>query len=232
MQGTWTKDVAAVSSAWGIFVFARGTDDNVYYRRLSGGAWSGWTSLAGQTSAAPAAAADASGVHLVVRAQDGMWTRRWNGTNFENWVFLGANASGTPAVAASASGVYVFVRAQSDAGTWVNRYTAGAWSGFTSLNWATNASPVAAGEVGGAAVHVFVRGNDGNLYWGRMVPAGFTGFALVGWPGRGRRRVGVTRSGRRLGAASRGRPSCCSCAVAVTLCSPSRRPAASGQCHG
>ncbi len=37
----------------GIFVFARGTDDGVDYRRLSGGAWSGWTSLVGQTSAAP-----------------------------------------------------------------------------------------------------------------------------------------------------------------------------------
>jgi hypothetical protein len=182
LQGTWTKDIAAVSSNWGIFVFARGTDDGVYYRRLTGGGWGAWTSLAGQTSAQPAVAANGNGVYLVVRAQEALWSRRWNGTNFENWVLLGANATGNPAAGGSSAGAYAFVRSKTDSSVWVSRNTGGSWGAFTSLNWASNASPAAVVESGGGAVHLFVRGNDNNLYWGRMLPAGFTGFLSLGGP--------------------------------------------------
>jgi hypothetical protein len=180
MQGTWTKDLAAVSSNWGLFVFARGTDDAPYYRRLSGGAWGPWTTLLGTISSAPAAAADGNGVYVFARAREGIWTRKFNGAIFEDWVWLGDGCTGDPAAAAASSGVYVFTRA-TDSGVRANRLS-GLWSGFQPLNWGTNGSPCAVTQADGATVHLFVRGYDNNLYAGRYISAGFAGFANLGGP--------------------------------------------------
>ena len=59
MQGNLTSDVAAVSSSYGLHVFARQSDGQLWTRLLSGGAWSPWTALGGSPRATPTAVATA-----------------------------------------------------------------------------------------------------------------------------------------------------------------------------
>jgi hypothetical protein len=113
-------------------VFARGTDNALWRRAYSGGAWQAWERLGGVLSSAPAVASWAPGrLDVVIRNADNALSHKaYTGTGWTAWKGLGGVLTSSPAATSWASGrLDVFVR-NVDNGLSHKAYTAG--TGWTS----------------------------------------------------------------------------------------------------
>jgi hypothetical protein len=162
-------------------VFARGADDSLWTRHLSGGAASPWTSLGGIIVGAPAAVSRQAGtLDVFVRGSDNaLWTRHLENGSWTGWSTLGGVVVDAPGTASAATGtIDVFVKG-SDNALWTRRLDSTGWTPWNSLGGGLTSRPSAASAAPGT-LDVFIRGLD-NAMWTRHL--GATGWA--GWTSLG-----------------------------------------------
>jgi hypothetical protein len=182
LGGYLTSDAAVASDASGAWVFVRGLDNALYYRRFDGTSWTpSWISLGGYVTSNPTAVSTPSGPRVFVRGFDNaLYTGAFTGTAFSGWTSLGGLVtSNTAAAAWDGSGVRVFVGGF-DHAVYTGRYAQG-WSGWTSLGGTITSDPAAVFD--GVRVWVFARGNNNNLFVGSSIAPNLTGFGWVGLGG-------------------------------------------------
>ncbi|MGP4084562.1 glycoside hydrolase family 27 protein [Streptomyces sp. KR55] len=148
---------------------ARGADGGIVQR----GPASDWSSLGmpgGRTTyGRPAAAVDAQGrVHVAVRtAADDVWTRSRDASGeWSAWTSLGGTVSGSPTLVTVGDAVVLYARA-GDYTLWQQRYSSGAWQGWTKRHeFPSAAFEGALGAVAGpdGAVDAVFRGVDGRVH--------------------------------------------------------------------
>ena len=148
--------VAAVAVASGSQLFAQGRDDSLRTGSVSGGSWSGWTSLPGGTifAGVPAVATTSAGLFVFDRTTSGSVEYVWQATpgsgRWQGPVKLGSSlVSSDPSVVTWRDGrIQVFARLGSGAiGTDVLRTAGGqatAWQVWPSLKGDLAGPPVAA----------------------------------------------------------------------------------------
>ena len=115
-----------------IYVFAKGADNAIWYRRWSGSEWEGWQSLGGILTSEPFAVARRSQFFVFARGGDNaLWYRRLNGTTWDGWQTLGGSLTSAPAAATlEPSGfVFAFVKSSDDA------YSVRYWDGVRWADW-------------------------------------------------------------------------------------------------
>jgi hypothetical protein len=158
-------------SSYRLDVFWRGHGDDaaVYRRSWNGSAWSGTSSLGGETSSSPAVAAPASGrLDLFARGSDNaVWTRRYNGSSWSGWTYLAGLTYASPAASArrGTSIVDVFLRGTDN--SVYHRYRNGSWSpGWVSIGAPPGGATSAPAAVSNASgrIEVFVRGGDSAIW--------------------------------------------------------------------
>ncbi|GEC08230.1 hypothetical protein SSP24_58850 [Streptomyces spinoverrucosus] len=148
---------------------ARGTDGRIVQRGPS----ANWSSLGvpgGRTTyGRPAATVDAQGrVHVAVRtAADDVWTRSRDASGeWSEWTSLGGTVGGSPTLVAVGDAVVLYARA-GDYTLWQQRYSAGAWQGWTKRHeFPSAAFEGALGAVAGpdGTVDAVYRGVDGRVH--------------------------------------------------------------------
>ena len=149
-------------------LFAKGTDQALWWKHYQSGSWGTWESLGGILTADPAATSSAAGhLDVFVRGTDGsLWSKYTTdgGATWSNWISLGGRlAAGTgPAACSWGSGrLDVFVQG-TDGALWHKGGT-DTWSDWQSLGGRLTSSPAAASS-GSSMIDVFVRGTDGALW--------------------------------------------------------------------
>ena len=133
IEGTVTSNLAVAANQMGVFVFARGPDGSLYYRRGVDGNFGPWTSLGGVGISDPSACADGGGVHVFMRqAGRSIWYRRFDGSTWSRLGVARRQRGRRPLRESPARRAAVFVRG-SDGSAWCNRSFFGSWSGFQPL---------------------------------------------------------------------------------------------------
>jgi uncharacterized protein YvpB len=146
----------------GMNVFVPGTDGAIWFKGWDGAAWSGWSSLGGPFTGAPAVASWGPGrVDVFTTGLDQqLWHRWFAGGGWSGWESLGGALTSAPAVAAwGPNRLDVFARGTDNA--MVHRWWDGAaWSvGWESLGGVLTSAPAVAAW-GPNRLDVFVRGTD------------------------------------------------------------------------
>jgi murein DD-endopeptidase MepM/ murein hydrolase activator NlpD len=173
-------DVAAPASG-SLDVFARGTDNGLWHRTYSSGAWSAWQSLGGALSADPSAVASGNGhVDVFVRGTDrAIWHRGYDGSSWGTWESLGGSVSSGPDAASPGTGRLDIVARGSDNALWHRAFDGSSWGPWQSLGGALTSDPSLVSGLGDR-LDAFVRGTDGGIYH-----RAFSGGAWSGWEGIG-----------------------------------------------
>jgi subtilisin family serine protease len=182
-------DAALVSASGSLWVFLRGGDGALWYRKETGpGTFTPWASLGGLFLSNPAAVWDGTSVWVFERGFDsGLWYRKQDGPNsFGPWTTLGPAIVSDPSAVWDGASVWVFARG-TDNGVWYRRQTGP--SMFAA--WAT-LGPAILSDLAvvrdATSIWVFGRGTDSGL-WYRKQTSGSTfaswtslGPAIVGDP--------------------------------------------------
>jgi serine/threonine protein kinase len=186
--------VAAVVVGGGSELFAQGRDDSLRTGSVSGGSWSGWTSLPGGTifAGVPAVASSPAGLFVFDRTTSGSLEYLWQATpgsgRWKGPVTLGSTlVSSDPSVVTWPDGrIQVFARLGSGAiGTDVLRTAGGqatAWQVWRSLGGDLAGPPVAAMDSTGHP-QVFGLAPDGSLQVDAMTGPVTGAYPVGQWTG-------------------------------------------------
>lgn len=170
LGGVLTESPAATKDGGsGLWVFARGTDNALYYRTTGDGVnWSSWASLGGVATSAPAAATGTRLCAFVRGSDNALYSRSTtDGANWTGWVSLRTPPNGglTSAPAATRDGgtrLWVFARGADNALWYCTSGDGLNWSPWASLGGVLTAAPAAATLNG--RLYAFARGSDNRLY--------------------------------------------------------------------
>jgi peroxiredoxin len=167
LPGVASAPAVCAQNANSLDLFAKGTDQALWWKHYQSGSWGTWESLGGILTADPAATSSAAGhLDVFVRGTDGaLWQREYSNGVWGSWSSLGGIMyPGTgPAASSWGSGrLDVFVEG-TDSALW-HRSHSGTWSGWESLGGRLTSSPGATSP-GSSMIDVFVRGTDGALWW-------------------------------------------------------------------
>jgi len=155
----------------------RGTDNRLYWNKLSSGTWTGWGSLSGATPSAPTICSSGSNMILVVRGLDNgiylkifsndMWSSSWNSP--------GGATNDQPACAILDSTLYLVVRGL-DSVTYANSMSlaTSTWSGWANLGGQTPSAPVLVGTSSANRLDLVVRGLANGIYHKAFVNGAWT----------------------------------------------------------
>ncbi len=140
--------------------------------------WSGWESLGGVLTSAPAVCSWASGrLDVFVRGTDNALWHKWYSGGWSGWESLGGVlSSGPAAVSWAPNRIDVFVRGTDNA-LW-HKWYSGAWSGWESLGGVLTSDPAVCSWASGR-LDVFVRGTD-NALWHKWYSGGWSGWESLG----------------------------------------------------
>jgi hypothetical protein len=190
-SGTFVGAPSAI--AWGgkVTVAVRGTDNALWIDTLSGGSWSGWTSLGGTLTSSPTITSqNSSDLEVFIRgSDDGLWQDSYNGSSWSGWGSLGAPSSGTfindPSATSRSNGVItVYVDGanhQVYEKYWV---TATGWSGWNSTGSGTLTSSPDVSAESSTNESIFGRSSSGALVRDTWTSAsGWSGWNTVGGGG-------------------------------------------------
>ncbi len=158
---------AVCTSGSSIYVFAQGTNGELYQKTWTG-SWSGWQSLGGSLTSSPAAGSTSAGViDVFERGTDGaLWqqTTTNGGSSWSGWTSLGGQIASGTGSAVCTSGSRLDVLAQGTNGALYQKTWTGSWSNWTSLGGSLTSSP-AATSLGNGLIDVFARGTDGAVWY-------------------------------------------------------------------
>jgi hypothetical protein len=161
LGGTLISTPESAVDSTGLYVFGVGTDHALWYRRLSGGAWSSWKSLGGYLTTDVAAAVDSTGLYVFGRGGDmAMWYQRFNAGSSTGWTTMGGAITSFPSAVVTPSGIDVVARG-ADLAIWHRRAT-GSPNGWSSLGGYLISAPSATVDRG--ELYVFGVGGD-NAMW-------------------------------------------------------------------
>jgi hypothetical protein len=122
LGGQLTSPPWPVSSGAGQFVFVRGTDNSMWYRKFLGPSWSAWYTLGGTLTSFPSAASKGTDLFVFTAGTDnnGLWYQRLpnnspgGGTlpsDWTGWLGLGGQLTSIPIAAEhTTDGLFVFLR--------------------------------------------------------------------------------------------------------------------------
>src|SRR5674536_103092 len=168
LSGQLTASPASVSWADGIIdVFARGTDNALWWRNTSNGGttWSSWESLGGQLAATTGAAVSSQATGkldvFVVGTDNALWHRSYASGTWSAWESLSGQFTASPAAVSWADGRIDLFGRGSDNALWWRNYSNSAWSSWTSLSGqlAATTGPAVSSQRAGQ-LDVFVIGSD------------------------------------------------------------------------
>jgi peptidoglycan/xylan/chitin deacetylase (PgdA/CDA1 family) len=175
---------AAARAGQSVVVVGRGTDGAVWLRTRGGtGTWSGWQSLGGITSAAPAVAGWSDGrLDVFCRgANNQLYTRTLRpGIGWSGWTSLGGVLTTAPAVAASGSGSLEVAVASTDQAVRVRSLRAGTWSGWQLLGGRTYSAAAVVWDGARGRPVVVVRGTNNAAYTAERAAGVWTGWQSHG----------------------------------------------------
>lgn len=194
LGGVATSRPVVVSNAPNeLWLFVRGLDFALWFRRLQAGVWSAWTSLGGVLASAPVAVASGAGhVDVFARGLDrALWRRAWTPAGWRAWESIDGDLVGEPAVATTAPD-RLDVAALDGAGMLAHRRFDGAkWNAWTTLDGPFVDAPALI-QAGPDQMDIFTRRPDGGVRWlrrsGDTWSAGVTlegGAACAPAPARG-----------------------------------------------
>jgi hypothetical protein len=146
------------------YVFVRGHDQQLAYKRWNGTEWSDWRNLGGALTSAPAAISWGPGrIDVFARgATNQLLHIRWNGEEWSEWRDLGGRLTSGPAVASwGPNRLDVFVRGF-EGGLAQKRWNGTDWSEWRDLGGRLTSGPGAV-SWGPNRIDVFVRGHDHQL---------------------------------------------------------------------
>lgn len=182
LGGGITSDPAACTAGNWTYVFARGTDNTIFYRfrSLASGVWSNWFRLSTQTTTGSPAAACAvypNGsyrVHVFIRGPGGpIWMKGGFHGNWGGWTSLGgATYPGSgPAAAWNPVGNRLEVFMRGADGTMYRKYRYyGTWRGWTRVSSTIKSDPAVA-MWSTSHFDIFALGTTGQL-WSRFWDGG------------------------------------------------------------
>ena len=170
-----SSSVASATIDGDSWVFARGSDGGLWYRRLaaSSGTWGGWVSLGTTIGSDPTTVTRANGdIWTFARGADnGLWYRRFSSSSsqWSGWATLGPTIVGNPTARVAPNGdLWVFARG-ADNGLWYRRLRTGQ---TTFDNWATLGTTIVSDPVVGVSANgdlwAFARGADNGLWYRRL----------------------------------------------------------------
>lgn len=140
IPGVKTKSSpAAVVFGGKVWLFVRGTDNQVHLTRWRTIGWAPWTTVPGAktTRSAPAVVVHDNQLNLIIRSRDDTLLRnRWNGTKWLGWKAVpgGMTTASAPAAVVFDGGLHLIVR-QKDADTvHESILAAGSWSAWDMVN--------------------------------------------------------------------------------------------------
>lgn len=167
LGGTLVDSPAAAAVGDTVYLFARGSDNALYFRTSTdrGASWDAWQYLGGILASAPAATAYNGRIYVFVAGSGGeLYYRRSDvdGGFRDDWVLLGGLLTAPPAAASDGVNLYVFVKG-TDNSLFARRFAEGGdWGPWAALGGTLTAAPGAAGL--GGQVTVFAKGTDDALY--------------------------------------------------------------------
>jgi S-layer homology domain len=160
-------------ASWGtnhLDVFARGSDNQLWWKTWDGSSWGPWKLVAGLTIASDPAAVSwgPNNIEVFAEGADGAcWQIEYNGSTWSAWGSLGGALTSAPTVSSRGPGkLDVFVRGPGNflyvisLDTSVNPY----WGSWIPLSTVPVASAPAAVSWNGTDVDLFVTGTD-NALW-------------------------------------------------------------------
>jgi hypothetical protein len=169
-DGEFQSEPFAVVSQNTLFVFARGTNDAIYYKTLTH-VWSNWTEIpgGGRTPSGVNAVPVGSDLHLFVRGVDQLIYTNILGANGQwgGWVEVpgSGGTSAAPRAVVMEGAIFIAVRAIRDNHVYLqSRFPDGRWQGvWTNIGpGTTDHAPTLA--VNDRTLTVFVCGQDGRLW--------------------------------------------------------------------
>lgn len=184
MYGQFTSRLSSVFYNNKVYVFGRGTDNNLYVSAGTDSTFSDWSMMPQKVFATGAGAASGpDGIRVVATdAQGVVWQSTLNGSSWSSWVSLGccAHTQSEPAITWSYDKTYDAEIRGTDQALYSKTYAPGgegvAWS---KLPGATQASPsIVRDSIGDQMLVVY--GTDGaNYYATRKARGGWSGFTPV-----------------------------------------------------
>jgi hypothetical protein len=146
LGGVSASDPTAVVDAAGVWVFVRGPDNALWYRRFLAfyGAWTPWASLGTSIVGTPTAAVDAGGVWVFAGAPDGAgWYRRFSNSSqtWAGWSTVGPTITSNPVVRADGGGPRVLARGLDNA-LWYRTGWAFGWIPWSTTGGSFDSDPV------------------------------------------------------------------------------------------
>ena len=164
-----TDDVPSIAATGTTLnIVVRGTSNGIYYnsKSLSGGTWSGWTSLPGATSSSPTLlASETNRLDLAVRGLDnGVYHNVWTSGSWGTWEALPGATNNKPALTVYDGTLYLAVTGTSN-GIYYNKLvlSGGGWTGWTSIPGATSSYPALAAS--SSSCDIVVQGTDNGIYY-------------------------------------------------------------------
>jgi hypothetical protein len=144
-------------------VFARGTDNAIWHawRDSSGAPWSGWHSLGGVLTSAPAATMSLGRLVIAARGTDMAIYHKWHENGWSGWHSLGGVSTSAPALVRFDNRLFVFCRGVD--GAIYHKWYTNTWSDWHSLGGVSTSAPAAMVDSEGRLV-VYCRGIDGAIY--------------------------------------------------------------------
>lgn len=140
IPGVKTKDApAAVVFGGKVWLFVRGTDNQVHLTRWRTSSWGPWATVPGAktTLSAPAVVVYNNQLNLIIRASDDTLLRnRWNGTKWLGWKPIpgGMTTASAPAAVVFDGGLHLIVRQKNADTVHESILAAGTWSAWQELN--------------------------------------------------------------------------------------------------
>jgi subtilisin family serine protease/fibronectin type 3 domain-containing protein len=182
LGATVLGDVGATWDGTNLWVFARGGDNGLWWRRTStpsnAASWTGWATLGPTVIANPSVVSSSQGLFVFELGADlGIWYRKWNGSTWSDWATLGTTLVSDPAAVSDGSTVWLFARG-ADNGMWYRRLVGGTWTAWATLGTTIAGDPAVATD--GNRVWAFSRAPDNGLWYRQWNGSSWSGWTTLG----------------------------------------------------
>jgi serine/threonine protein kinase len=169
MDSATNSAVSATQFGNSLYLFAKGTDNQIYYKTTSDGSnWSDWSKIpSGGTPYSLSATQFGGKLYLFATgpgSQGPVWFTIFDGSNWSSWSSLGGYADEAPYVAQFSGKLYLFAKV-SNGSIWVNTFDGSNWSGWRQIpsDRATNVA-VSATQFGNS-LYLFAKGTDNRVFY-------------------------------------------------------------------
>jgi hypothetical protein len=164
-------------------VFVRGIDGAIYQNTLTAGAWSGWASLGGYASSAPAVQWRRGPLNyfdIAIKGGDNaIWFETWvPGRGWSGWTSLGGNLTSAPAMSSQSDGIVNIFARGIDGAVFQRSWDGTKWSDWLTLGGGIIGAPATLSRAANG-LNVYGRGLGEATYQRAWSPQGWSGWLQV-----------------------------------------------------